>query len=264
MIKSFKLYPNRVTKSLEMAPLLEAKLVDSGFVKSDEPDLAIAVGGDGAFLGMVRQTEFRIDLAYVGVNTGTLGFLQEIKFEEIDEFVEQLQRQEYRLEEIAFQQTVVKTPDVEDTYLSLNEIVVRDKLLRTAFFDVEVDGNQLQNFVGDALLISTPTGSTAHNSSYGGAIVDNSARVLQLNSMGAINSKVYRSLINPYIIGENQKIVITPEEKRKDIMLQVDGEIHIYDNAMSITTMLDERKLKFLRMKDYTYERKIREKILGW
>lgn len=68
---------------------LKMKLLENGFEVVDEDyDLAVAIGGDGAFLRMVKETNFNSDISYVGINYGTLGFLQEIKLEDIDFFIE--------------------------------------------------------------------------------------------------------------------------------------------------------------------------------
>ena len=91
MLKNIKLFINKNDKSLETAKLIKDKLVTNGFIINDKNyDLAIAVGGDGSFLRMVKQNNFNSDIYYIGINSGTLGFMQEVKVEEIDKFIDEL------------------------------------------------------------------------------------------------------------------------------------------------------------------------------
>ena len=69
-----------VDESHRHAATVAKCFVEQGYVIDDEDyDLAVAVGGDGTFLSMVESCNFDEDVIYVGINVGTLGFLQEIK-----------------------------------------------------------------------------------------------------------------------------------------------------------------------------------------
>ena len=110
MIKNIKLFVNKNDRSLNTAKLIKDKLTSNGFVINDkEYELGIAVGGDGSFLRMVKQNNFNSDIYYVGINVGHLGFLQEVKLEEIDKFIEELQLEKYKIEEIGIQETVINS-----------------------------------------------------------------------------------------------------------------------------------------------------------
>ena len=107
-IKKIKLFPN--PKSLEVGELLKDKLLNAGYLIEDEDyDLAIAIGGDGSYLHMVRNNQFNSEIYYVGVNNGTLGFLQDIPVNELDSFVENLKKGLYRVDPIGIQETKVLT-----------------------------------------------------------------------------------------------------------------------------------------------------------
>ena len=95
-IKKFKLFVNDNDKSREVAEVVETKLINAGFksVKKDF-DLAIAIGGDGSFLRMVKATNFNSNVLYIGINAGTLGFAQEVSVDDIDKFVEELKNKDY-------------------------------------------------------------------------------------------------------------------------------------------------------------------------
>ena len=80
MIRNIKLFVNNNDESLEVSKLVKGKFLLSGFnISNDSFDLGIAIGGDGSFLRMVRSTNFDSNPYYIGINTGTLGFMQEVR-----------------------------------------------------------------------------------------------------------------------------------------------------------------------------------------
>ena len=103
-IKRIKLFVNHNKESEKIALRVTKKLEQKGFqVVEENYDLAIAIGGDGAFLRMVKETNFNSNICYVGINTGTLGFLQEISKDDIDSFVNKLKSKEFKMEYISIQ-----------------------------------------------------------------------------------------------------------------------------------------------------------------
>lgn len=263
MIKNIKLFVNNNDESIKTAKLIKEKLIENGYiVTEDNYELAIAVGGDGSFLRMVKSNNFNSDIYYIGINSGTLGFMQEVKVDEIDKFIMELKNNIYKVEEIGIQETIVNHEDTSSMFYSLNEIVIRDKNLKVAKLNISINNDLLERFLGDGVLIASSSGSTAHNLSYGGSIVFNTFTSLQLTPMGPINSKVYRSLINSVIIPDKMEINIVPEEGHKNLIVTVDGENKVYDNVDSIETKIDDKKIKCLRLSHYNFPQKINEKLL--
>ena len=253
-----KIFCNNNINSLKVLKELKEKikkhnleLVDNNF------DVAIAIGGDGSFLRMVKECEFNQNILFVGINTGTLGFAQEIYPNNIDEFLDKLTKKEYKIEEVGIQETKVYS-DYIKTYYSLNEIVIRDENLNVLKSDIVIDNIKLESFVGDGLLIATSFGSTAYNLSYGGCIVYNELHTLQITPIAPLNNKAYKTLTNSVIIPQNKTITL---ETTNSIILTIDGENIIYENIDKIETFVN-KTIKFIRMNDYDYTKKINEKFL--
>ncbi len=259
-LTNFKLYSNNNNHSKKIASIVNTKLQASGFKESDNCDLAIAIGGDGSFLRMVKSTNFDSNIIYVGINAGTLGFAQEVSIEELDLFIEELKNNDYKIDEIGIQETKIKTNKSEYNFYSLNEIVVRDKDLNTLVTDVNIEGILLERFVGDGLLIATSFGSTAYNLSFGGSIIYNTFHTLQITPIAPLNNKSYRNLLNSFVIPENKTITLIPQ--KKNLIITIDGENYFYDEVNSIETFVDKKRIKCLRRKDYNFSQKINEKFL--
>ena len=265
MIKNVKLFINDNEQSNLSAEIIRKKFIENGFNMTDDNyDLAIAVGGDGSFLRMIKASNFDSDVYYVGVNCGTLGFLQEIKIDEIDNFIYELKNEKYKVEEIGIQETIVNHNNQSSRFYSLNEIVVRNINLKVVKLEIRIEEDLLEKFIGDGILIATSSGSTAYNLSLGGSIVYNTFTSLQITPIAPINSKVYSSLINSVIIPNKKRIIITPITEQKNLIVTVDGENNYYKNVENIETIIGDKKIKCLRLSHYNFPQKIKEKLLDY
>ena len=262
-MKSVKLFVNDNEESRNVSKIVREKLEIANFqIVEDNYDLAIAIGGDGSFLRMIKNTNFNENCLYIGINAGTLGFAQEVNIEEIDQFILDLKDKNYKVENISIQEIEIKTPDTVSKQLSLNEMVIRDLDLNTVNLKVLVEGMLLEDFVGDGLLLATSFGSTAYNLSFGGSIVYNTFHTLQLTPIAPLNNKSYRNLLNSVILPDNKEIMIKPFNRTKDLLITIDGDNNFYKNVEYVTSTISDRKIQILRMKEYNFIKNINDKFL--
>lgn len=261
-INKIKILANSNELSKEVNDKLQVSLLANKFeIVETGYELVIAIGGDGSCLRAIKNTIFNSDALYVGINAGTLGFLQEIKMDEIELFVSALNNNTFFVEEVGIQETIVESKNKNDHYYSLNEIVIREKELNTAILEVRIEGAKLEKYIGDGLLIATSIGSTAYNLSFGGSFVYNGFHTLQITPIAPLNNKSYRNLLNSVIIPDNTEISIIPI--KKDLMISVDGENIYYDDVDLIRTYVKDKRIKFLRLETYNFYEKINEKFLA-
>lgn len=264
MIKGVRIFANEDNESLDMEKYITKLLISNGIsIVDDNYDLAIAIGGDGSFLRMVRTTNFDSKPFYVGINSGTLGFLQESRKDEIDKLIDEIINEKYRVDEIGIQETNIHYDSKDIKFYSLNEIIVRDENLKVLRGDIFIENDLLESFNGDGILVATSVGSTAHNLSYGGSIVYTSFSTLQITPIAPINSSVYHTLTNPVIIPSDKKIIIKPQTKTNNVMVIIDGIKHEYNNVDSIITNIKDKKIRCLRFSHYNFPQKINEKLLS-
>lgn len=262
-MKTVRLFVNDNETSKNVSKIVKEKLESANFqIVEDNYDLAIAIGGDGSFLRMIKSSNFNENCLYVGINAGTLGFAQEVNVEEIDKFILDLENNNYKIENIGIQEIEIKTPDTISKQLSLNEMIVRDMELNTANLKVLVEGVLLEDFVGDGLLLATSFGSTAYNLSFGGSIVYNTFHTLQLTPIAPLNNKSYRNLLNSVILPDNKEVVIKPFNRTKNLLITVDGDNNFYKNVDYVSSKVSGREIQILRMKDYNFIKKINDKFL--
>ncbi len=262
-IDKIKLFVNDNELSQIVAKDLEIELKKYNFnIVNRGYDLAISIGGDGSFLRMVKENNFNDKIYYIGINSGTLGFLQEIDINECIDFVKRLNSNNYKEETLSIQETKIITDDNIYKFNSLNEIVIRKDNFSTLKLPIYVDNELLEYFTGDGILISTSTGSTAYNMSFGGSIVYNSLNTLAITPIAPLNNKVYKTLVNSIIIPSNKVITVISDKKNNDLFLMIDGVNKEIKNVIKLETKIDKKYIKCIRMNDFHFIKVVKDKIL--
>lgn len=165
----------------EVTEQIRAYIVEKGGVcilASDEPvppedvDCVLALGGDGTLLQAARELiDYEVPL--LGINMGTLGYLTEIEVQHVEEALDKLFADKYMLEE---RMMISGTAEDGTKELALNDIVVsRYSSVKLLHFNIYINGELLNTYQADGVIISTPTGSTAYNLSAGGPILEPTA-----------------------------------------------------------------------------------------
>lgn len=257
--RKINIISNKNFESRKASANLKEKLSNQGFIVLDKYDptaeLNICVGGDGAFLRAVHRNKFP-SIPFIGINTGHLGFFQEISPENIDEFILQYIDKEYEVEEIYLVNAEIFTKKKTYYLTAVNEIVMKGIHSKVVHLDLFIDGNHLEKFSGDGIIISTPVGSTAHNFSAGGSIVYPSLKALQITPLAPINSKAYRSLIRSVIVPGDLTIKIKPEfYYANSTLILNDGMEFKFDNINYINLKISNKKIYKLNFnKDYYWD----------
>jgi NAD+ kinase len=197
-------------------------------------DMVIVFGGDGTFLSIARQMIWK-SVPILGVNLGRLGFLTEVKVEELYETLELVLKGQYQVQERSMLEACVKRKGKELFCLPvLNDVVVgKSAIARVIDLQLRLDGVHVATLKADGLIVSTPTGSTAYALAAGGPIVH--PRV-----GGTVIAAICPHSLNvrPLVIPEESSIEIELLQKDGDIMLTLDGqfgyELHLGD-VISIT-----------------------------
>ncbi|MFP6608838.1 MAG: NAD(+)/NADH kinase [Deltaproteobacteria bacterium] len=144
-----------------------------------QAQLVVALGGDGTLLSAARLSR-RGSAAVVGINHGGLGFLTVSDSGGLYATMRRILGGKYRLEQRTMLAAVVRRRGrVVARSQALNDAVVtRATFSRMLALEVEVDGTRLTEYLGDGLIVATPTGSTAYSLSAGGPVVDPSVGAL--------------------------------------------------------------------------------------
>jgi NAD+ kinase len=136
------------------------------------PDFVIVLGGDGTLLSTARAVA-RSGIPILGVNMGSLGFLTEVRQDEVTEALEAITTGHCELSHRGLLHCEVEREGLCcATYDALNEVVLNQQgVARITEFEVKLDGVFVSNYKADGLIVSTPTGSTAYSLAAGGPIL---------------------------------------------------------------------------------------------
>ena len=136
-------------------------------------DVIFSTGGDGTLLYVVSRYR-NLDIPFVGINKGSIGFLTEIDVERIEDSIDKLISGDYEVINRTQLCTEVYRQDgtLKATEYSLNDCVVsRGAKLHVVKLDLYIDGQYVEKFCGDGIIVATPTGSTAYSLAAGGPIM---------------------------------------------------------------------------------------------
>lgn len=179
-------------------------------------ECAIVLGGDGTIIQAANDL-MAYNIPLLGVNLGTVGFLAEIEEHHVEEALDSLFDDNYHVEKrLMIQGEVIhqtqKPYNVGDNiYNALNDIVIARKgFSRIISLGIYVNDQLVDDFRGDGVIISTPTGSTAYNLSAGGPIVTSQANVMVITPI-CPHSLSPRSIV---VSGDDHIKVIVRKSKK--------------------------------------------------
>ncbi|MBQ9448498.1 MAG: NAD kinase [Acholeplasmatales bacterium] len=211
----------------------------------DNPELAIAIGGDGTFLKAFHKYPNAIIL---GVNTGHLGFYSSYLVSEVDKLVEDLNNQKLNIKTKDLLSAKIFTTNGYYYHLALNEITILSAS-KALMFDVYIDDLFFERYRGTGLCISTPTGSTAFNKSLGGALIDDNISAYQIAEIAGINSNAYKSIINPVVLSSERKIRIKSKMVTKTTVV-VDNLAFDFNDLQMLTVFYKKDAIKMVVKED--------------
>ncbi len=184
-------------------------------------DVVIVLGGDGTMLATARGIELR-EVPVIGINFGFLGYLTEFSIEELIPTLESVLAGNYRIDRrMRLDAEVFRGGNQVTTGKVLNDVVVnKAALARMIELECWIDGDPINRFKADGLIISTPTGSTAYSLSAGGPIVHPSISAILITPICP------HTLTNrPLVIKGDSSIELYLLGPLDDVTLTLDGQI---------------------------------------
>jgi len=266
-MRTFKIFSNPNKRSFDVAANLRARLFATGKfaeVGEDErrADYVISVGGDGCFLKSAKECVVDNGVKFVGVNTGTLGFLQSVKPDMIEKLVDHLASGDYKVQQLSFIKCTILHDEGSTLVIhALNEVVVRNENLHILTLKLRVDGEELETFAGDGIMVASSTGSTAYNLSVGGSIVHERFHTMQLTPIAPLTT-IAHSLQNSLVMPDGSLLEVSPAKKMQDLLICADGYNTIVRDVQYLKVELDKRRLNRLIIGEHSFWQRINEKIL--
>lgn len=222
-------------------------------------DMLISVGGDGTFLRaatLVRNSGIPI----LGINAGRLGFLATVQQENIEIFLQLVLEKKYTISKrtLLGLKCSDKIDEIKELNFAMNEITVSRKDT-TSMITIEtyLNGEYLNSYWADGLIISTPTGSTGYSMSCGGPILTPEANCLVVTPIAPHNLNA-----RPLVIPDNTEIKLKISGREENYLVSLDSRIASVKNEAILTIKKTPFKINMVEIPEETFLKTLRNKLL--
>ena len=222
----------------------------------EDTDFLFSFGGDGTFLQTVNIVGDS-GIPVIGINAGRLGFLTSISAETLSESLDLLFTGRYIIEERTLLQLEIKDNKELDKTVALNEITIHKKDIGMITIHVEIDGEFLNSYWADGLIISTPTGSTAYSMSVGGPIILPDSGNFIISPVSPHNLTV-----RPLVIPDSKSIKLKVSSRSSSILVAHDSKSASVPTGSEILIKKAGYKMKLVRIHGSSFYNTLRNKLM--
>lgn len=244
----FAIFYRQDAISKQIQEELQTRLKQEGYIDDEEhPEYIFFIGGDGTFLRAVQHYLSSLSsLTFIGVKTGTLGFFYAYDQQELSLLIEDLKAQRVQFQQYdLLQAELYQKETLLDCVYAVNEIRLENPF-KTMISKVYIDGEYLEEFRGNGLLVSSTLGSSAYNKSCGGALIDSRLSLLELTEIAPIHNTAYRSLRESFILDRDR--FLTFRGDFENIVVGYDTELYHAQKAMThITIQSAKQQIRLAR-----------------
>ncbi len=225
--------------------------------KKHNIDFLISFGGDGTMLSAANFIK-DYNIPMIGVNTGRLGFLANVAKENITSLISDLENKNYTISKRTLIDIIIepKLNNVQ-TYFALNELSICGDQNTMINIEAYLNEEYLNNYWGDGLIISTPTGSTGYSLSCGGPIIMPETNNFIITPIASHNLNV-----RPLIISNENEVKLKVDKRFNCFKLSIDGKQLDLTNRHTIRIKKSKSVINLLITKETDYLNTLRNKLL--
>ncbi|NJN42514.1 MAG: NAD kinase [Flammeovirgaceae bacterium] len=228
----------------------------SGQVKN--LDFFLSLGGDGTLLESVTYVG-RSEVPILGINTGRLGFLATISRANTSDALEHLFNRNYKIEA----RTVLRLETDQQLFkgqnFALNDFTIMKKDTSSMItVHVYVDGELLNSYWSDGIIVSTPTGSTGYSLSCGGPLLYPKSESFVITPVSP-----HTLTARPIVLSDASEITFRVEGRIKKFLISLDSRFETIDGSVKLKVKKESFKVKLVQTPDYDYFATLRQK-LNW
>lgn len=218
----------------------------------------LSLGGDGTLLETITHIG-KNPIPILGVNTGRLGFLATIGPDETEQAVERLIEGEFTTDD----RTLIRLVSNRDLFHGLNFALNDFTLMKkdtSSMITVHtyIDGEFLNSYWSDGIIVSTPTGSTGYSLSCGGPLVFPRSDNFVITPVSPHNLTV-----RPIVVSDSSQITFEVEGRSKKYLVSLDSRFATVDDKVKLKIVREKFKIKLIQLEGHNYFKTLRQK-LNW
>jgi NAD+ kinase len=221
-------------------------------------DFFFSLGGDGTLLDSVTYIG-KAETPILGINTGRLGFLATISRDEIEQALDNLTRKNYTIDSRSVVKLVSNPRLFGGQNFALNDFTIMKKDSSSMItVHVSVNGELLNSYWADGIIVSTPTGSTGYSLSCAGPLVHPQSRSFIITPVSP-----HTLTARPIVVSDDAEISFEIEGRSKKFLISLDSRFETIDETVKLKLEKGNFQVKLVQLPGKTYFNTLRQK-LNW
>lgn len=221
-------------------------------------EMLLSVGGDGTMLQSAKIVgASRIPV--LGINTGRLGFLSGVAATDVEKALAEIKDGEFELESRSMLQLKTQQGLFDKENFALNELTVHKRDSASMItIHTYIDGNYLNSYWADGLIISTPTGSTGYSLSCGGPIIYPVSESFVITPIAPHNLNV-----RPFLVPDSSVITLKVEGRKEKFLVSLDSHSENISSNIELSVVKAPFTFNLVKLKQEHFFTTLRNK-LNW
>ncbi len=221
-------------------------------------DIFLSIGGDGTLLESVTHIG-RLEIPILGINTGRLGFLATISKDETESALQKVFQGAYALDKRALLKLETNKEIFGPLNFALNDFtVVKKDSSAMITIHTYIDGEFLNSYWADGIIVATPTGSTGYSLSCGGPLIFPRSGNFVITPVSPHNLTV-----RPIVVSDAAEITFHVEGRSKRYLASLDSRVASVDSSVDLKVSKADFKVNLVQLEGTHYFKTLRQK-LNW
>ena len=220
-------------------------------------DMVLSIGGDGTFLKAASRVGKK-EIPILGINTGRLGFLADVLPDQMEDALDEIYQGNYLAEPRRVLKLTCNGHVLKGYPYGLNEIAVLKRDTSSMItIHAYINGEPLNVYQADGLVISTPTGSTGYSLSVGGPILVPQSGTISLTAVAPHSLNV-----RPIVIRDDWEITLDVESRSHNFLIAVDGRSETCREGTRLTIKRADYYVRIVKRCHHSFFNTLREKMM--
>lgn len=220
--------------------------------------LFLSIGGDGTLLESVSHIGI-YEIPVLGINTGRLGFLATISPDEIENALAQVVDGNFKVDKRAVLRLESNRNIFGKQNFALNDFtIVKKDTSSMITIHTYIDGEFLNSYWADGIIVATPTGSTGYSLSCGGPLIFPRSGNFVITPVSP-----HTLTVRPIVVADTSKISFRIEGRSKKFLVSLDSSIATVDSTIELKVMKADFKVNLVQLEGQHYFKTLRQK-LNW
>ncbi len=220
-------------------------------------DLFISIGGDGTILEAITLIR-DLNIPIVGINSGRLGFLADISEDDINNAIDHIFTGNYKINEVELLQLNSENNLFGDLNFALNELAVQKRDSASMItIHAYLNGQFLNSYWADGLIVATAIGSTAYSLSVGGPIIHPKSQSHVITPIAPHNLTV-----RPLVVPNHLEIALRVEGRTDSFLATLDSRSEIVESSIELTIQKAPFSIKVIDLPGISYYATLRNKLM--